>query len=344
MFCPNCGTENTGAFCSHCGSKLERFAVMAAEPAITVPPAQPAHQMQPPPSIPAPINPSAAPMPPVRCAVPSRQPGNGMPIPPQPQQKKGHEVVHRIGGSAAFLTAVIAVTLSMILFFGQVLQFSDNFEFDEFRLFMFSSWGPFLGFFFLFGVLILVGLWITFGTTVKHSGGQMTTAGLTMIKVVSVFLLIIFCLLSTTMIIVLAVAGVFLGELGEALHKVFGGALVNMEEAGILLYVFAFSLVVCGIVLGILYFAGIIKTLNAVRESVQTGCINDRVSAYVAVINFLAATLMLYGAVRAIQADQILDAFQTVTQCVGLITFGVCIFQYRDAMRRARVSDEPGPM
>ena len=281
--------------------------------------------------------------PPARFSAPAYQPVDPTLPQPEPKEKKGHAVVHRVGGSAVFLTAVITATISVILSLGLTLRLQTiGSEYRSSSLELFSTFGTFFGILALFGILITVGLWITYGTAVRRSGSRMTTAGLSMIRVVIVFLLIFFCMVATAALIGLLTVHTFFGDVSDSLDQVFGGALANLKEADVLVTLLGFSLVSGGIVLGVMYFAGLLRTINSVRESIRIGCINDRVSAFVAVINFIAATLLLYGSVRMIQENRILEAFHAISQSVAFITFGICIFQYRDAMRRARTNAVPG--
>ncbi len=306
---------------------------------------------------------------------PAREPGGG----PLNGPATGFDLLRRLGRSPVFLIAVIAFTAFAVLM--AVLEVSlidvaDTIE-SEIRRSEGSNAIP-------SGLLVTIstvsaavtlllialtaaGMWITLAAAAKKTEGARTTGGLTLIQVVTIILLVLFCLMSAAMLISL-VAGKesfcnLFRSLAEDLDR---GA--DPEEAASVGYLILLGAFAVSTILTILYFAGILRTIGTMRRTMRSGVPDKRVSLFVAVMNFLLA--LNYAAVPVLtkrwldwmleQAEVKKGSAAKVMRMLGLdsvsslsfacaaglglslICFGIFLFQYRSGMKKAMQSAEAG--
>ena len=266
----------------------------------------------------------------------------------RPVSREGRRVARRLGSSPAYLIASVAFTLYMLLFTVFAVRVigaltgAERYWRGGYISGLFSEritereavmWVVYCGISVLFSVLITAGLWITFGSAVKRGSDRMSGAGLTMIKVVTIIRLVLFCIFFALVLFGALIGGLIQGAVNDAFE------FAELREVGILYFLLMTSILVGFMVMGILYYAGILRTLNAVRSSLQTGIPNPGASGYVAVMNFLMTTGLLYLTLRVFRTDGALFGLALLCLCVSLCTFGVCIFQYRGAMTEAAAAE-----
>ncbi len=152
-------------------------------------------------------------------------------------------------------------------------------------------------------LVVVLGMWITYISSLKR-GNMMSTAGLTMIKVIQVIKLICWSVLC-----------------GLALIGVLGVASESSASpvAGLIAVVLIFIIPILGLSLAI-------KSLNTMTYTVITGVASDRVSTFVGILSFLAVVGNLvylgfgFGIVYLLRA--------IVNAC-----FGIFMFSYKGGMR-----------
>lgn len=173
-------------------------------------------------------------------------------------------------------------------------------------------------------ILMAVAMWIHFGTCSSRQNGNITTAGLTickvllyisMIGVILTGVLVVGCVL--IFVIAIIATGASMGEIfGSGYYGFAQGSLRPMtyvpsggssgEEAAIALIVIlivALLIVVLAFVLGIAYNASFIRMINRTKTVALTGVANDKVSGFLvgmtgftAVMNILGGLIALFTA------------------------------------------------
>lgn len=148
--------------------------------------------------------------------------------------------------------------------------------------------------------LIAVGLWIVFASGNKRTEPGLKTGGLTLIKVISVIQLIIFCLTILILGVVLAIVTIALGSMsGYEYYDVSIGIAI----------VILFILLIAGIAaVYIIYYAKLISTLGSMTAAAR-GAAGLKISVYVIVINFfIAVSNIVSGAMSFISIFSLIAA------------------------------------
>lgn len=244
----------------------------------------------------------------------------------------GVGILRRLASSPLYLISAISLSVSVLL--GIITLLSDELRWIG-RLF--AGLDIMLYITTIFNSLVLVGLWVTFASSVKKGTTRVATGGITLIKVVVIIRFVLFCLAIGLAIILSMIALVTAARIGGSLAADIGivGEMTALSElfGGIAILMLLFMIAV--LVLGIFFYIGLIKTTNTIRYTSNTGKPSNRVSSYSAVICMLLAVLLLYLVIVSFQAELILPAFHYLLLAVALICFAVQLFQYKSAMSRA---------
>ena len=354
-FCPNCGQqmEDADVFCPNCGTSAESETVNGAAnnaPAGFTPGPQP-YQPEPQPQY-RPV----APQP--QFASPSGQTGLNPAI----------LALKRTATSAPSIIAAILFTVGVVLsivlsivsakympvVFSNLLRAFEvkNFsiEFNEASAVLSAIGGA------IPSLLIVLGLWLTIGAAGNKNSDRMSSAGLTIIKVIQIISFVCLCIFIG--IIVLASIIGIIASIGA---KANGG----VTAALIVLF-----FVIAGVsVFAIIYFAKVIKTISAAKSVISTGLPNNRASGFVAVMQFISGVsgisfalslLSARSAVLQLMVDMMRELPSELTVIVALIAqvaillsvsllvsslasifFGITIFKFRGAMNSVSRNNRP---
>ena len=378
MICPKCGKEANGKFCPYCGSMTvgSETTVLSAEnnPFLQAKAAEAAQAPQ------APVPPQAS----NPGFVPNQgyNPNGGYApnqgynpnpgyVPNQgfnpgvqvngayPQQINGalgdtpaRSFIRKMATSPAYLAGTLAVTLALILSLiagiRAIIQWSDYLKFmagsREASEYMSQLIGTVVGTAVTTG-LILVGLWVTFGSAASKKNGRMTTGGLTTIKVLMILAIIGLSIALVAVIgltILLAVISSNSSDALEIFDEVIGYLMaaagiqelpaINVSLQGFIGIIGGVSALV--MILGIIFCSRIVKTINVVKYSIQSGNPDDRVSTFAAVLCIIGALFSGYSAVSGlINGGEVLSGIGAILSAIAPICFAVVIFQYRNGMR-----------
>ena len=296
MFCKQCGTENAegSAFCKNCGINLSA-------------PVQP-----------APVY--AAPTPAVKPPLSSNPVLNA---------------VKKIASSPLFLVAVIALSVQILasiigaaaggailreLIYSVLYELGGNIPYEVYdvldKIAMVGSGpvvvGTIIGL--IPTILICVGLWLTYASAASRASDTMKTSGLTMIKVISIIQLVSTCIWFAIIEILLMLIVIAVGA-------------ADVYEAGIIIAILIFMVILfaAAFVLEIIYLAKIIKSINTAKKTIATAVPSDKVSSFVAVMNFISAAGFIFSLITSF--------ISSAAAMTSLICFGILIFKYKSAMR-----------
>lgn len=298
MFCPQCGQPYAEGmrFCEHCGAILS----------------------------------------PQEAPGPAPQPGMPGPAPVI-------DLLRRLAMSPLYLTGAIAYTCS--IFFGLVsamsggtmVKITDQYlnllfryrdlgsgelrgALDQMNRLMPLMRGASLGSA-LVGqipaILIAVGLWMLFASARNRTGEPLKTSGLTIIKAVAIFNIVMVSLAALLLLVAL-----FL----------LMAALASYEDAVVPVFVVLIVLMAAVFALAILFYVKLAMTIQTMQDSIRTGNAADRVSAYVAVISILGGVGSLLG---ILGAGSLGGALAMLASAVAAFCYGIFLFQYRKEMRLA---------
>lgn len=293
--CPVCGKEidDAAAFCPHCGSPAGQQGPVYAQPAGA-----------------APAGPETEP--------PAVQLLRRMATSPV-------YLAGAIGYSCTILFNVITVvysaspgavnrylTVTSRTVYGQQGELDTLYNFFS-NLFGATAAGALLGS--IPTLLMAVGIWMVYASARSRSG-PISTAGLTIIRVIQIITAVLVCLLLG---LVLGVIGLML--VGMPLSDNTPGAV------GLLVAAVVTILVVFGLV--ILYYLRLIATIDCFRYTLWNGTPQGKISRFVAVIAILSGVFSLLG----VLTGGIFPVLTALGGAVVGISFGVLLFRCRSALQ-----------
>ena len=186
-------------------------------------------------------------------------------------------------------------------------------------------------------VLIAAGIWMVYAGA-KDSSRPMPSGGFTMLKVMSIIGLVALCISGALLVLMFFILMAVSGALNSSLYYSFGSAAwefgeyvmpVLMSLLGLFLVMFVGLLV-----LYIVYYAKLIKTINAVRYTATTGRPSNNVSPFVAVMCFIAAVFGVLSAVTQLAFGAVFSGLAMLCQATASVCFGMLLFRYRNEMRQ----------
>lgn len=186
------------------------------------------------------------------------------------------------------------------------------------------------------GLLIVVGLWVTFGSSSSRTPGQLSTAGLGLAKGGIITKLVFACISIVFIQVIMGVLVVAAAEMsGSSAYYSYSSASDGVLAVMIILW--AVVAVVC--VLTIVFYACMLKSIGAIRQTIKSNSVVGGVSMFVAVILFGLATLMLISEIATITRYS--NAFDILISLIGVasyVMFGIAIIVCRSKMREAIAS------
>ena len=343
-FCPNCGQqlEDADVFCPNCGQNTE-----AVQENV-----QPEPQFTPAPQ-PQPLYQAPQPAPQFYTPPSSNETGLNQPI----------LALKRTATSAPFIIGTILFTVSAIL--SVIMSIVASPSLYYLLLDFLSSQGINISSVSLSTAssvvsavissiptfLIILGLWLTVGAGGNKNNDRMSTAGLTIIKVIQIISLIGVCICFGIGIIAAIIGLIALG--------VNGG---RYSGPGLVAGIIAFLILIAAFVLVLIFLIKILKTIGAAKKVAATGMPNNGASGFVAVILFIlgisavVSALMLlffsaflgnalYDLSREIKLDYyivemlisrfaIFGGISSLLSALANIFFGITIFKFKGAMNR----------
>ncbi|MBO4433222.1 MAG: zinc-ribbon domain-containing protein [Clostridia bacterium] len=248
-----------------------------------------------------------------------------------------------VGASPLLLIAAIAVSANLFLgiiklfagnysVFGTVYSYLYRLGISDFNEILndisTATYGymTLLSFLFLIPTLIYtIGVWITYISANSRGNNGMSTAGLTMIKVMQIISLIFTCILFAASEIVCIIASVA----AAALDRTNDGS--SLSGSSLTFFIVSASVVALLYIFVIIYIAKVISSINAVKRTVSTGNSVYRVSGFVGVMNFIIAGFSLFG----VFYGGALSVFEGICDITALVCFALLLFKFNRAMRRA---------
>ena len=184
-------------------------------------------------------------------------------------------------------------------------------------------------------ILMAVAAWIHFGTCRSRASGNISTAGLTIYKVLAYIGLIGLCLAALLVVgllgILIFAAAADTLSLGDFAAQ-FGS--YDADEAKLALTIifatFA-AFLAFFMALAIAYQAGLIRTINRVKAVATTGLADNRVSSYVIGMNYVLAAFSILSGLFSLFFSP-LSASASFASAGGGIVASLLLSRYRKAM------------
>ena len=346
MFCPNCGTQNVDGvrFCRLCGKPLQTRVQPQAQSAQPVQPAQPQpsysqpaqpqpsysqgaqHPYTPPVQPNAPQQPYVAPVPPVQPYIPPvAQPDSAL-----------LAAIKSFFSSPLFLAAAIitSVAFALSLVSGSFTRtVSDGYTSTV--NYSISVVGP--------SLFSLIGYWLVYTSAKKPIG--FSTTGFTLFKVSAIIQLVLICILGAV-----AASAAFCMIIGASTYLgaralgAFGSQLSALEALGLSLSAIASILMViliAVVVVMIIHYSKLIKGLNVVKASINTGFADNRIPMFPAVIYFISSLSNLGTVLGAYSSG--IARIAAAAAIAAAVFNGVLILKYRTMMNEIVAAAQPVP-
>ncbi len=334
-YCPNCGQEidENEKFCHSCGAKIADETAVGPERPITSQPESPQAAQSPP------VTHEAIPadqMPPYHVKEGSFSAG----------QNPAISAYKKAARSPLFLIAVLLLALSIVFSIvnsfssdipdyvsdsvsNALEEFGDDLKFDKSDMTEINDFIDNAGNYFLPSaistnipsIIVLIALGLIVASAMSKNEGKTSTAGLTIIKVMSIIELVFAIIISVALTAVLAVSSVMmLKEKGDVKS-------VGIAFTVITIIVFIIS-IFC-----IIFFAKKLKTINTAKKTVVTGIPSDKVSGFVGVIIFIIGALSAAGAVTMMINVSAISGLASLTSGASYVLFALTLFSYKSTMR-----------
>ncbi len=179
------------------------------------------------------------------------------------------------------------------------------------------------------GILVAVSLWLMYASSRNTHTGNVSTAGITICKVLAVIQLVFTCLAAAFVLLALAVVffAAVAGEMDDVGYEYgfyFGEFMAVFCVVLLVAVIIAFTLAV-------LYQACVIKTCSRIKATALTGVPDNRIPSYLIVMNYITAVVGVFGSIGFLM-DRPLTSIAALVNAAGLIVLSIALNQYRSRM------------
>lgn len=216
-------------------------------------------------------------------------------------------LIKTLGSSPLFLAAAILATAAPVLFIlalvtsgGQYVSGLISFRYTiNGQEVVYPSAGNDFGavvlgslLFALPVLLAALGIWLFYGSSRNRHTGNVSTAGLTLCKVIAIAAVVLCIVAAALYAILLLLLMIFSNAFSEWIYYNSGEYVPAGLFVGLALVALVFFVGL--MLLPIFFYFGVIKVLNRIKRTARTGEPNDKVSYYVMVFLFILA---VFGAI-----------------------------------------------
>lgn len=186
-------------------------------------------------------------------------------------------------------------------------------------------------------ILVAVSMWIHYATCRNRLSGNISTAGLTICKVLSYINLVWLCIAAFVVVaaLVIVIIAIFAGSMAFPSPSGYRSTYTAEEAQLAVVMVLAVFVLIFGLVLGmgIGYQASIIRTINRTKTVAATGVADDRVSGYFTGMNYLVGASSILSGLFGLFSAPITGAAALFTG-VAYILMSVLLNRYRKDMNQ----------
>lgn len=166
-------------------------------------------------------------------------------------------------------------------------------------------------------ILIAVGMWMFYTSCRNTQSGNVSTAGLTICKVLSYIGLVFVCLLAAIVLIVIVIAIAAIGSMGSSAYYYYEYSNTSsLVAAQVLLGVVAVIFAAI-IALMIVYYVCIIKVINRIKASAINGVADNRIP------RFMTGLMMVMGVLGGLSG--LASLITSPVAGIGAILASVCM-------------------
>lgn len=244
-------------------------------------------------------------------------------------------VLKSIGSSPMFLVSAILVTVSVVLSFisglsgenTNLLSFYVNYNLPSIDLSGLSTVVSAI-LTALPGLLIAIGMWMHWATCRSTASGNISTAGMTLCKVVIIVRIVLFCLIF--LIAIIFVCGLGAGAIQSYLYNsyMFDGD-PSAYTAGFIVGVVIGAGLILGIALSVIVSE--VRTINRIKATAYSGMPDNCVSRYLtAWLYIFTVCLGISGLVALVTSP--VSGLASLIDAASCLLIALCLGRYRKQM------------
>ena len=180
-------------------------------------------------------------------------------------------------------------------------------------------------------ILIAVGMWMFYVSCRSTQSGNVSTAGLTLCKVLAIISLVLFCVVVAVALVAMVVVLVAVGAMaGNAYYSDYGNSAAAFASVQVFLGFIA--VILLGVLaLYIVYYICIVKTINRVKASALHGVPDNRVPRFLTGFMMVIGILGLISGVISLIASPV-AGIGSLAGSVSLILMSLLLSEYRAKM------------
>lgn len=178
-------------------------------------------------------------------------------------------------------------------------------------------------------ILIAVGVWMHFATSKNVQSGNISTAGMTICKVLTYISLILMCLLSAFLVVVMIIA---VAAAGSISYEYYGYDYGGGVAAGMIVLMVAVLIgIAIFLALYVAYEICVIKTINRIKATALSGVPDNRIPGFLTVINYVFAVFMGISGLASLFSTPVIGIGSLVS-AASLVLVSMSLGNYRKQM------------
>ncbi|MBR5272612.1 MAG: zinc ribbon domain-containing protein [Clostridia bacterium] len=178
--------------------------------------------------------------------------------------------------------------------------------------------------------LILTGLWMTYRSA--NNDEQISTSGLSLIRVMLVILLVLLCVAFPIIILGLVLFLVGMDSISnQDLQYIFGSFFdgpVIRDDLSVLLITIIIILVIVA-VFAIIYYAKAIGTVKSIKATIETNTVMGKISGFVAILAIIGGVFFALGTLISITESSLITLICDLSRAASFILFGSVLGNFK---------------
>lgn len=185
-----------------------------------------------------------------------------------------------------------------------------------------------------FTILIAIGMWLHYSTCRRTDTGNISTAGLTICKVMFTITTVLMAISAVLSVILLLFVAVSADSIAYYLLNYFWylfDAVHDINDFAVALAIVAIMLIIFVIIyftLAIIYYVLLIKTTNRIKTTALTGVPDNRISRFVIAMNYISAVFSGIGGLVMLISSPF-TGLALLCSAVSTVLISICLSRYR---------------
>ena len=176
-------------------------------------------------------------------------------------------------------------------------------------------------------ILTAVALWLLYATCRDRQSGNISTAGLTICRVLAILSIILYCLLALLLVVVLVIVliAAAAGGFDDLAYDSYGATvLVTFCAVALLVLAGVIALLIC-------YQVCIVKTIGRIKATAMSGVPDNRVPGFLIGMNWFLGICSCISGLFALFSSPV-SGVASLLGAAATILFAMLLSQYRSSM------------